>query len=187
MNREETKRLLMLISATYPNYKPNDPTLAIDAWLMNLGEYSWEEMTTALMVYNATNTTGFAPSVGQLIDKLHRAKAGEEMNELEAWALVYKAICNSAYNAESEFEKLPDPVRRAVGRPETLKEWAAMDIDTVKSVEQSHFVRMYRSAVKTAEEERKLPENLKVMIGKIREAAKQLDGETQRMIGTEKE
>lgn len=39
-----------------------------------------------------------------------------------------------------------------------------MDIDTVRSVEQSHFIRSYRMAVSQIKEESRMPENIRMMI-----------------------
>lgn len=87
----------------------------------------------------------FPPTIADIRAKAVDLNGQKENGALEAWALVYKAICNSAYNSEEEFAKLPVLCRKAVGRPENLKEWSLMDIATVQSVEQSHFIRSYNT------------------------------------------
>lgn len=49
----------------------------------------------------------------------------KQLNELEAWSLVEKAIRNSIYNSQEEFSKLPPLVQKAVGSPNVLRLWAA--------------------------------------------------------------
>lgn len=44
----------------------------------------------------------------------------KQLNELEAWSLVEKAIRNSIYNSQEEFSKLPPLVQKAVGSPNVL-------------------------------------------------------------------
>lgn len=71
-----------------------------------------------------------------------------------------KAIGRSNYYAEEEFEKLPEACKMAVGNPSNLREWAMMDSDQVGTVEQSHFVRNYRTAMQRIKEDRRMPEKV---------------------------
>lgn len=105
MTREETKKIVMIISASYPNWKPQDLKFTVDTWALMLEEYDYNQIAVALKAYIASDTSGFAPSIGQLIDKMHILTYKNEMNELEAWNMLYKAICNSGYNSECEFAK----------------------------------------------------------------------------------
>lgn len=104
-------------------------------------------------------TEKFPPTIADLRAKANEVveRPAEEMSELEAWALVRKAIGNSNYHAEEEFARLPKVCRIAVGSPANLREWAMMDSDQVATVEQSHFIRNYRTAAKRMTEDRKLP------------------------------
>jgi len=38
MTRDECKKLIMIMSATYPNYKPADISMTIDVWTEMLNE-----------------------------------------------------------------------------------------------------------------------------------------------------
>ena len=86
---------------------------------------------------------------------------------MEAWSLVRRAISNSTYNAEQEFERLPEAVQRAVGSPANLREMAALDIERVETVEQSHFIRAYDAAIKRAAEDAKIPAKVREMLGQL--------------------
>ena len=66
-----------------------------------------------------------------------------------------------------EFAKLPEACQMAVGSPANLREWALMDSDQVGTVEQSHFIRNYRTAVKRISEDRKIPNQIKALISEI--------------------
>ena len=168
MTREEVTKLIAVMVNSYPNYKPVDLSTTVDIWTMMLDEYSYQEVAQALKAYILADTSGFAPAIGQLVAKVHeirRLERGDELTELEAWSLVYKAICNSNYNAVSEFEKLPPIVQKAVGSADNLREWAAMDMDTVRSVEQSHFVRVYRTEVEKAKNIELMQSEVRARIG----------------------
>ena len=75
--------------------------------------------------------------------------------------MVYKAICNSAYNSVEEFNKLPVEIQRAVGSAEMLKAWSLLDIEQVQTVIQSNVMRSYKVASKQKKEYDVLPENVK--------------------------
>jgi len=168
VTRDETKQLLMRISSVYPNWKPQaDLTYIADTWSEYLSEYTYSEMKTALKAYISTDTSGFAPSIGQLIDKLHTINTPEELSEMEAWSLVSKALRNGYYGAEQEFEKLPPLVQKTVGTPSQLRNWALADMESVESVIQSNFMRTYRLVINRKKEISKMPNDIKKMISEI--------------------
>ena len=167
MTRDDTKELLFKIASLFPNFKPQNLTYAIDIWAVVLGNYEKEQIEAALAGYVATNTSGFAPSPGQLLEIVRTAqkKPTDSITPQEAWELVYKAICNSNYNAEQEFAKLPELCQKAVGGVESLKEMAAMPTDTVNSVSQSNFIRTYRDMQKRQENYETIPAQVREVIG----------------------
>ena len=124
MTREETQNLLAMIQATYPNFNPPDKTAAVNAWRMALSDCEWDTVQRAFAIYMRTNASGFAPSPGQIVEKIMLLTSPPEMNELEAWTLVSKALRNSTYNSAEEFKKLPALVQKAIGRSEQLRIWA---------------------------------------------------------------
>ena len=164
MTREEAKKLIIVITYTYPNYKPQDLSMAVDVWAEMLSDYSYEQASNGLKAFITTDTSGFAPSIGQLIDKIHSINPQEnELNSNEAWAMVYKALCNSNYHAEEEFAKLPELVQKAVGSADNLRSLAGSS-DFNEEVEKSLFTKTYEAVRKRAKEDAKLPEQLRTMI-----------------------
>ena len=164
MTRDETIELLMMVQAAFPNYKPPDKTVAVNTWFLMLSDYPYQQVQMALKSYIATDTSGFAPSIGQIIDKMQMINSNAEQNEMEAWSLVSKALRNGNYKSREEFEKLPDLVKEAVGSPENIHNWAQADIKSIESVIQSNFIKSYRLAVNRQKEMQKLPKEIKAMI-----------------------
>lgn len=164
VTREETIELLMMVQAAFPNYKPPDKTVAVNTWFLMLADYPYQQVQMALKAYIATDTSGFAPSIGQIIDKIQMINSHAEQNEMEAWSLVSKALRNGNYKSKEEFEKLPNLVKEAVGSPENLHNWAQADIKSVESVIQSNFIKSYRLVVNRQKEMQKLPKEIKSMI-----------------------
>lgn len=168
MTRDDTKKLLMRISSVYPNWKPQaDLTFVIETWCEYLSEYTYEQVLIALKAYISTDTSGFAPSIGQLVDKIHSIKQPCELNEMEAWSLVSNALRNSTYNADAEFSQLPALVQKAVGSPSNLRNWAQTDIESIENVVQSNFMRTYRTVVAMDKENRKLPESVRIAMNQM--------------------
>lgn len=169
MNREETKKILRIMVDSYPNYKPVDMAETIDVWQMMLEDFSYQQVAMALKAYIMSDTSGFAPSIGQLVGKMQMISTPNELNEMEAWALVSKAIRNGYYGAETEFAKLPEMVQKAIGQPSQLRQWAHSDMESIETVIQSNFMRSYRMVVKREKEVQRMPSDVRVLIEKTNE------------------
>lgn len=176
MTREETIKLLMCIQAAYPNFKPMDKTVSANVWHMALQEYDFVECQNALMSYITTDKNGFAPSIGQVIDKIHtnRDVARNQLTETQAWSLVSKALRNSTYNSKSEFDALPESVQKAVGSHDILRVWAT-DEAFNESVVSSNFMRSYKSILNRQAEFERLPSNVRELIGIASEGIKGIE------------
>lgn len=166
MTEEQVGKLLMTIQAYYPNYNPPDKKVTLNAWYIMLAEYPEELVLQALRACIATNTSGFAPDVGQIMSKIQTISQPQELDGMTAWGLVSKALRNGTYGAVEEFNKLPPLVRQAVGMPDNLKNWATSDYQTIETVIQSNFLRTYETIVKRANEINRMPDNIKSLIEK---------------------
>lgn len=166
MTKEQVGKLLMTIQAYYPNYNPPDKKIAINAWYVMLAEYPEDLVLQALRACIATNTSGFAPDVGQIMSKIQTISQPQELDGMAAWGLVSKALRNGTYGAVEEFNKLPPLVRQAVGMPDNLKNWATSDYQTIETVIQSNFLRTYETVVKRVNEINRMPDNIKSLIKK---------------------
>lgn len=166
MTREETVKIIRIMSDCYPNYKPNNLSETVDVWQMMLDEYSYNQVSIALKAYVTSDTSGFAPSVGEIVAKIQLVSQPQELDGMAAWGLVSKALRNGTYGAVEEFNKLPPLVRQAVGIPGNLKNWATSDYQTIETVIQSNFLRTYEVIVKRANEINRMPDNIKSLIEK---------------------
>jgi hypothetical protein len=166
LTREETVKIIRIMCDCYPNYKPNNLSETVDVWQMMLDEYSYNQVSIALKTYVTSDTSGFAPSVGEIVAKIQLVSQPQELDGMAAWGLVSKALRNGTYGAVEEFNKLPPLVRQAVGIPDNLKNWATSDYQTIETVIQSNFLRTYETAVKRANEINRMPDNIKSLIEK---------------------
>lgn len=164
MTREETVKIIRIICGSFPNFKPSDLSETVDIWNMMLDEYTYNQIAGALKSYILADSTGFAPSIGQLIAKVKTIEEPAQLNESEAWGLVSKAIRNGYYGAVEEFSKLPPLVQKAVGTPDNLRNWSQTNLESVETVIQSNFLRAYRAEAQRAAEISKMPSDIKTMI-----------------------
>lgn len=182
MTKEEFKVIIKAMKAVYTDPKFLPDADAYNVWFALLGDLPYEQVNLAVQKYMLTEK--FPPTIADI-----RSKATElvedvdnSMTELQAWSLVKKAICNSGYHAQEEFDKLPKACQIAVGSQANLREWGLTDSDQVTTVVQSHFVRNYRTAVARIKEDAKLPQNIKARLGELRTVLNLEDNE-QLMIG----
>lgn len=164
MTKNEARKIIAVLIVSYPNFKPVDVELMTNTWAEMLEDFTYEQANLGLKAYIRSDTSGFAPSIGQLIEQINKFTHPEELNEMEAWALVSNALRNGYYHAEDEFGKLPSLVQKAVGNPSNIRNWAQTNNLSVENVIQSNFIKTYRLLVMREGENRKLPKNMQEMI-----------------------
>lgn len=156
MNTVETKKIMAVLWAAYPGFYAKagneDQADAVDLWQTCFDAEPYELVSAAVYALIKTRPNSYPPVIGEVTAQIQRLIRLDGMTELEAWNLVAKALRNSSYGAAEEFAKLPPMVQRIVGAPSQLKEWAAMDLDTVQSVVASNFQRAYRARAKSDRE-----------------------------------
>jgi hypothetical protein len=163
VTREEFSNIAKGMKAVYSRDKFMVDKDAFDVWYMLLAEYDYKDVSQAVKSYMSTEK--FPPVPADIIDKMHKVhEMPSEMSELEAWNKVYKAICNSSYHAQEEFDNLPPLIQRIVGSPNQLTEWGRCDIDQVNTVIQSNFMRSYKAKSGQQKEFNRLPSDVKQQI-----------------------
>lgn len=150
----------MVMQASYPNFRVSDKELTIKTWTGMLSDLSYEQVSKALQYFISTDTNGFAPSIGQIRASVQMTEPADGINESQAWAMVYNALCNSNYHAQEEFNRLPEDVRRAVGGAETLRSWAVMD-EAAITVAESNFKRSFRAILESKKRDAMLPKEMR--------------------------
>ena len=172
MEREEVKKLLMTLDVTYANFKLDPATLSftVDSWLMFLGDYDSKDVLTALKTFINTSNSAFAPSPSELIGLINKPQELATESGAEAYSLVRKAIANSTYNSEAEFNKLPPLVQKAVGSAEMLHYWATNEYFAEGTVMKS-FLDNYKQVIKRENDTQMLPKEARLRLEQIRKDA----------------
>ena len=182
MDRAETSEILAVLKAAYPDsfktLKMRDGLAMIGLWQSMFADESYEAVKAAVLTLIATREAGYSPTVGEVKKKMQTLRDQGELTEQAAWALVSKACQNGLYGYREEFAKLPPEVQRAVGAPEQLRAWAAMDADTVQSVVASNFMRGYRTQAAREKELAMLPGEIRNLLNGVADNLKMIGGST---------
>ena len=183
MEKVEVQTLLTLIQSEYPQsfakMDERQMALKMEMWSKEFEDDDSKIVFAAARVL-MRSAREFAPNSGQIREKINELTQAPSLDEQQAWALVSKACANGFYGYKKEFEKLPPDVQRAVGRPEQLKEWATMDVDTVQSVVASNFMRSYRAGVAREKEMSRIPTEIRSMLGGMSEKMRLTEGQDER-------
>ena len=166
MTRDEVKKLLAIMTTTFPNYKIENVEQTIGTWQMLLDEYDANEIFLAFKGFVKNNNSGFAPSVSQLINQLEQPKDLAVMDVSEAWALVRRAIGRGSHYSKAEFEKLPPLVQKAVGSAEQIHLWA-IDEDYNNEVVMSLFQKNYKTICERQRTYERLPQQLQTRVTQL--------------------
>lgn len=180
MNKKETLQLMAVLKGAYPQFyremTETEYQSTVTLWQSMFADDNAGVVAMAVKAHIASDDKGFPPVIGQIKKRIAQITEPQEMTEMEAWSLVKRAMSNSIYNAQSEFDNLPDDIQRVVGSPQMLKEWAVMDSDTVQSVIQSNFMRSFKVIQKNQKELKALPPDVKKYIAQITSGFKAIEG-----------
>ena len=171
MTREETLKIMSVLKAAYPNFyrgmSRDDALAAVNLWNTMFSDEPYSLVSNGVLALIACDTKGFPPSIGQVKEYIHHIHSQNEMTESEAWELVRKALSNSSYHAQEEFDKLPPILQRIIGSPTMLKDWSMVDIDDLQTVVQSNFMRSFRARLQSEKEYQALPSAIKIQIEQL--------------------
>lgn len=174
MNQKETIAVLAVLKTAYPQFyrglSPQELQETVTLWAEMFAAEEFAVVKAAVKAHIASDTKGYPPHIGAIKEAIRKITHPDEMSEMEAWNCVAMALRNSNYNSVKEFERLPSVVRRIVGAPSQLREWAAMDTDTIQSVVQSNFMRSYRARSQSEREYLALPVEVKETMARLAES-----------------
>ncbi|MCI9292968.1 MAG: hypothetical protein HFF02_06705 [Erysipelotrichaceae bacterium] len=168
MTYEETRSILTVLKINYPQsfkgWTAEQGEAFLNLWSEAFKDDPVQMVVMAVKAIICSDTREFAPNIGQVKDRMVKLSNSMTLDADQAWAMVYKALSNSIYNSEKEFDKLPSEVRAGIGSASQLREWAQMDTATLESVIASNFKKGYRNRVQERVEFEKLPNQVKTMI-----------------------
>lgn len=165
MNDKEIKKLLYVTKSAYPSvygkYTDSDLENLLIAWRMCLADYSYDLASKGLMAYMRTDTKGFPPVPGQIIEQISKLSAQEQMLPSQAWDMVRRGIKNGIYGAEKEYDRMPPAVQKAIGSAQYLRD-CATDSGFNEGVARGQFERNYAVVLEREKYEAKIPISFRI-------------------------
>ena len=164
MTREEIIVILKILKTSYPNFYKDmtkeDMVNTISIWSemfenddLNLVKVSVKELIQTLK---------FPPTIADIKQKMYEL-TNKETLPTDLWASLKKAISNSAYHSEEEFEKLPPECKMFIRNPRQLKELSQNDAEINNTVVKGQFLKQIETIQKRIKEDKQmLPEAKKI-------------------------
>lgn len=155
LDEAEFKRLTAEISAIYPEAIRDE--FAASIWYRALKDIPYKALQAAFELH--MQSSPFPPKPADLRAGAERLvkNTAESLPPFEGvWRQVTRALRNSSYHAEEEFDKLPAIAKEVVVSPENLQKWAVMDIEELETVQKSLSRRNYDTLKKRKVEDAKL-------------------------------
>lgn len=159
MNKEEAKKILFTIYTTYPSYKmTGDQAKAkTEIWARVFQSIPAEKVLDATIKFISTSVEKDAPTPGQIMRIIQNESLNVE-DGISAWGKVKKSLKNAIRNSQEEFDKLPDPARKAIGSPSVLKSWAMnSNFSKEEGYIKGQFLRDYKERVDISIAEKSKP------------------------------
>lgn len=169
--KEDFMKLVTVLRAAYSSEKFMPDKQSALVWYEMLKDIDYPVLMQGC--YKLIQSSPYPPTIADIRASCASLTAEpQRLTDLEAWALVRKALSNGTYGAEAEYAKLPPLVQKAVGSPANIREMAQASIDSVGTVFQSQFLRAYRAEKERAADLAKLSPKIRTL----------LEGTTQTMI-----
>lgn len=174
MTKEEAGKIVGVIMFNYPDTLRDKSDEALKSYVENwhffFKDDSYAEVLAAVQKIISSSQERFAPNIGMIREQMRKNREPKGgLSEQEAWELVKRALRNGLYGYKEEFAKLPPTVQRCVGSENMIREWAAMESETLDSVVASNFMRSFRAIRQSAEEDARTPDAIREQLEAFRD------------------
>lgn len=166
MSKSEIAKILAIIYEAYHFFYKDSTDDKINTAIVlwhNLFKNDPYELVEAAVYSHIANSV-HPPTVAHIKKEIGNLLVPNELSEAEAVALVVSAASNSIYNANYEYNKLPEILQKIVGSPRQLREYGLMDSNTLHSVVMSNLGRSYRIMQQREREKMALPDITKMYV-----------------------
>lgn len=171
MTRAEILQILAILKAAFPHSYKNmgkrDIEALVNLWLRQFATEDPQIVSAAVDSLIATRKEGYSPTIGEIKEQIYLLQNHSGIDEAAAWHLVSQACRNGLYGYREEFNKLPPEVQAAVGGPEQLRTWAAMESETVESVVASNFRKSFRTTQERRKQLAMYPDSVRAMLSGV--------------------
>lgn len=155
MTREEVTKMLSILKVAYPNFYKDitkqDGLRTIDVYSEMFKDD--DANLVNLAIKELINSFQYPPTIADIKNKMYQLTTVEK-TPTELWNELAKALRDSIYHSEEQFEILSPEVKAFVRSPAQLKELATMDSKTVHSVTKGQFLKQIEIIKKRVKEDK---------------------------------
>lgn len=173
MTEKETLKILAVLAALYPaDMAINGNTseeisskkrLITSTWMKQFENYSYEEVSGAIHAHIGNDIYGKAPTIGKIKSMIQKVTE-PYITPIEAWNILYYAICHGGYDMRKVHEKLPYEIKICV-TPEQMYEWGfETDAKTCQTVIASNFQRSFQAKQQYLKQMDNIPSAAKISL-----------------------
>lgn len=169
MTESEFAKIVAGLKAVYADPKYIEGKMAMETWYNLLKDLDYKTASMATQAYMQTEKFPPTPADIRRYASQITSPLTNDMSEVEAWGMVSKAICNSLYHSEEEFNRLPKLIQQTLGNHIRLRELAQLESSELQTVEASNFMRSYRAKLEVHKRESQLNDSLRISINQMRQ------------------
>lgn len=166
MDRDETKKVLKILSTAYPRYFANmsksDKIDQIELYQSMFAEYPVEVVVVALKAYIKDNE--YPPSIAGLQNQINLILPNPAEDAVELWNVLARTCKHGSRVTHEEFEALPEAIKAWCGDVAQIKELSQMDAATFNSVTRGQFLKTIPVIIERKKACEALPESVRTMI-----------------------
>lgn len=152
MTQDEVRKLLVLLKEYYPNsfihHTAEGSKLIYSVWLETFKDEDNKLVQTAVLKLIQENTTNFAPTIGQIREKMLELTGIRIMTADEVWDRARRFWCNLGTRIPAEiapeYKKLPLEVQKMFSIDDMIH-YADMQTADVIQYEKPRFMKEYRN------------------------------------------
>lgn len=190
MTEVEALKVLGYIEDAYPTGRQAQEARGMAAkasvWADMLQEYPASVVLAAVKTFIASSGSPFPPTISQIIQTIRELQSytiKAAIDSSEAWTLVLKAMNNPIDKIGTEYDKLPDSVKKALGGTrsegtDNLINWGRGDSRTLEAVIGPMFRKRYERQEARREQWARIPARIQKQLSASIDSNEQLQIET---------
>lgn len=168
MQREIIITIMATLKTAYPRFYANmtrkDAEEAILLWKNRFKDTNPSLLKIA--VESLIDTSEFPPTIAEVKNKIYELTTND-ITAIDYWNELEKATRNCLYREQEVFENLSEPVKRFLGSPSQLKEFALGDKHTFNTVTKGQFLKQIEVIKEREKETNLMPLEVKDLVQKI--------------------
>lgn len=169
MTREETSQILTILKVAYPSFYSKvslrDANAMLNLWEMQFSDVPSNLVQLAVAKLIRTHT-GYPPEIADVFREIENmtVSVSNEPSDEELWCRLKKAVSNSTYHAQEEYEALPNILKKFAGSPSGLRDYAVIDSETFNTVTHGQFLKSIKILHEREQYQNSLPEPVRQQI-----------------------